>query len=279
LTFTTQISPFFPDLLIHIALQDENIIQEYISKRSWIYGIAILLLLMGMILGIFLILRDITREKHVARLRADFISNVTHELKTPLTSIYMFAESLLLGRVKQGKQKKEYLSVIIKESERLKRMINNILEFSKIEISVLLGIVIDEMRYWFEEKQIQVITELEDIHMVMDREKMTQVFSNLLNNAIKYSMDSTRIFVRLYRDDHRMTVEIEDEGIGIPEDKLPHIFEKFYRVEQPETESISGTGLGLTVVKEIVDAHKGKVLVESMPGKGSIFTIVLSINS
>jgi len=292
LTYTSQFSPFFPDLRIHIRLKNENIIQEYVLKRSWIYGIAIILLLVSMMLGIFLILRDITREKHLASLRADFISNVTHELKTPLTSIYMFAESLFLGRVKTENQNREYLSVILKESERLKRMINNILEFSKIEkgkseyhfsesnVTTLLQIVIDEMKYWFDVKQMKVITELKNnINMVIDPEKMKQVFSNLLSNAIKYSMDSTRIFVRLYQSDHKIIIEVEDEGIGIPEKELSHIFDKFYRVGQKETERISGTGLGLTAVKEIVNAHKGKVKVSSEPGKGSKFSIILNLNS
>jgi signal transduction histidine kinase len=291
LTYTSQINTFFPDLLLQIRLRDENVIREYISRRSWIYGISIVLLLMGMILGVFLILRDITREKHLSRLRADFISTVTHELKTPLTSIYMFAESLYLRRITSGKQRQEYLSIIIKESERLKRLINNILEFSKIErgkleyhfsetnVSELLGIVLDEMRYWFMEKNLQVRTELEDIILTIDREKMKQVFTNVLSNAIKYSRDSTQISIRLHTKDHKMIAAFKDEGIGIPQDEIPHIFDKYYRVEQNETENISGTGLGLTVVKEIMDAHNGEVFVESESGKGSKFSIVLNLNS
>jgi len=191
--------------------------------------------------------------------------------------------------VKSATEKKEYLSIIMKESERLKRMINNILEHSKLEkgkqeyhfvetdLSALIKLVIHEMNYWFEEKQITVRTELEEnIRLVIDEEKINQAFSNLLNNAIKYSDENKNINIRLFKEAGNTVLEIEDEGIGIPEDEQSRIFEEFYRVGQKETESISGTGLGLTVVKEIVEAHNGKIIVDSKPGKGSKFSVILN---
>ena len=289
LIYSSQLNPYFPGRLIQIKLNDENLIKDFIKRSSRIYGIATVLLLVAMFLGVVLILRDITREKHLARLRSDFISNVTHELKTPLTSIYMFAESLLLDRVKSTTEKKEYFSIILKESERLKRMINNILEFSKLEkgkleyhfinsnLASILNTAIHEMDYWFEKGKFDVVTELDDnIFAEVDHEKMKQVISNLLSNAIKFSTTTKNISVRLKKNMNHICIEVEDKGIGIPEDELPRIFEKFYRIDQKE--SISGTGLGLTVVKEIVEAHEGKISVTSEFGKGSKFLITFYIS-
>jgi two-component system phosphate regulon sensor histidine kinase PhoR len=273
--------------MLQIKPANENLIKDLVQRRSWIYGISTLLLLVAMILGVILIVRDISREKHLARLQSDFISNVTHELKTPLTSISMFAESMLLKRVKKDSDKDEYLSIILKESERLKRMINNILEFSKLEkgkseyhfaptnLASLVTAAIHEFDYWFEKEGFQVVSELDNqIEVKVDPEKMKQVFENLLNNAIKYSTLTKKITTRLYLNTNYIHIEFEDSGIGISEKEQAHIFEKFYRINHKE--SVSGTGLGLTVVKEIVEAHNGKIEVYSEVGKGSKFSIILN---
>ena len=289
LVYTSQFNPLFPERLIEIKLNDENLIKDLIKRRSWIYGISSVLLLVAMFLGVVLILRDISREKHLARLRSDFISNVTHELKTPLTSIRLYAESLMMGRVKSASARKEYLSVVVNESERLKRMINNILEFSKMEkgkpeyhfvnsnMASILKEAIQEMNYWFEKEQFDIVTELdENINAEVDPEKIKQAIGNLLSNAIKYSTGIKKISIRLFQKSNHIFIEVEDCGIGIPEDKLSRIFEEFYRIEQKE--SISGTGLGLTVVKEIIEAHKGKISVTSEIGKGSRFTVRIPLD-
>jgi signal transduction histidine kinase len=288
LIITSQLTPWFPDQQIKISLIDEDLIKDIISRRSWIYGIASLLLLVAMLLGVALILRDIAREKHLAGLRSDFISNVTHELKTPLTSIRMYVESLMLGRVKSDEGRKEYLSVVLNESERLKRMINNILEFSKMEkekqeyhpvetrLSDILLSAINDMKYWLEGKGFTLMTEIDrDITVEVDRERFYQVYTNLLSNAIKYSGDSKTISVRLFRNSNEVITEVEDEGIGIAKDNLKKIFEEFYRVERQESGDITGTGLGLTVAREIVESHGGKILVDSEIGKGSKFSVIL----
>jgi signal transduction histidine kinase len=286
LVYTSQLNPYFPEQLLEIRLSDETLINNIVKRRGFIYGIASVLLLVAMFLGVVLILRDIRREKHLARLRSDFISNITHELKTPLTSIRMYAESLMMGRVKSDSVQKEYLSVVVTETDRLKRMINNILEFSKMEkgkpeyhfartnLSSILKESMQEMNYWFEKEHFEVITELDEtIFAEFDPEKMKQAISNLLSNAIKYSADTKKVFIRLFRKSDEVCIEVEDRGIGIPEDQLSRIFEQFYRIEQKE--SISGTGLGLTVVKEIIEAHKSLVSVTSEIGKGSKFSVIL----
>jgi len=286
ISYTALLNPWFPRQPLRIKLDDENAIPKIIRKRSWIYGVASTLLLVAMLLGIYLILRDIAREKRLARLRADFISNVTHELKTPLTSIYMFTESLLLGRVKPAKAKNEYLSVILKESERLKRMISNILEFSKMEkgkpdyfftvtnMAALINGSLQEMDYWLEKENFEVITELdESIEMKVDADKLKQAFVNLISNAVKYSCAEKKLEIKLYRNKHDVEVEFRDQGIGISQKQLSRIFEKFFRADPKE--GISGTGLGLTVVKEIVEAHGGTINAESQVNKGSKFSVIL----
>jgi two-component system phosphate regulon sensor histidine kinase PhoR len=199
----------------------------------------------------------------------------------------MYAESLIMGRVRSAEEQKEYLSVIVNESDRLKRMINNILEFSKMEkgrpeyhfvssdlASIVIGAV-SEMSHWFEREGFEIISELdENIYADVDPGKMKQVIENLFSNAIKYSTDTKKLFIRLFRDSDHAYIEVEDRGIGIPEDKLSLIFEPFYRIGQEE--GASGTGLGLTVVKEIIEAHNGKVSVTSKIGKGSKFVIKLN---
>ena len=288
LVYTPQLTPWFPDQAIEIKLTNEDLIRELVKRRSWIYGFASVLLLVAMGLGVALILRDIARERNIARLRSDFISNITHELKTPLTSIRMYAESLMMGRVKSDSVQKEYLSVMVNETDRLKRMINNILEFSKMEkgkpeyhfartnLSSILKESMQEMNYWFEKEQFEIITELDEtIYAEIDPEKMKQAISNLLSNAIKYSADTKKVFIRLFEKSNNVFIEVEDRGIGIPEDKLSRIFEQFYRIEQKE--SISGTGLGLTVVKEIIEAHGGIIKVESEINKGSTFSVILPV--
>ena len=288
LSYSAQLNPYFPGQIIQINIDNESLITDLIKRRSWIYGIASLLLLLAMLLGVILILRDIAREKHLARLRSDFISNVTHELKTPLTSIRMYAESLMMKRVKSESGRIKYLSVVVNESERLKRMINNILEFSKMEkskqeyhpvetnLSEILDAAILDINYWLEKKGFNMITEIDrDIKVKVDPEKFYLVYSNLLSNAIKYSGDSKNIRVRLYKDSDSLITEFEDEGIGIEAENLIKIFEEFFRVERNESGNITGTGLGLTVVKEIVEAHQGKIKVESEVGKGSKFSVIL----
>ena len=132
------------------------------------------------------------------------------------------------------------------------------------------------MNYWLEKKGFNMITEIDrDIKVKVDPEKFYQVYSNLLSNAIKYSGDSRKIFVRLYKNSGSVITEIEDEGIGIEEENLTKIFEEFFRVEGHESGNITGTGLGLTVVKEIVEGHHGKIKVESEIGKGSKFSVIL----
>jgi len=284
-----EISPYFPGHQVLIQIKNERLIDEFVRRRSWIYGIALALLLGGMVLGVLLILRDISREEHLAQLRSDFVSNVTHELKTPLTSVQLFTESIILDRINSEADKKEYLRIILKETESLKRMINNILEFSKkergkqeykfeqVNVKSLVDMAITDLDYWLVEKGFTLQTQMEDnIKTTADPNALKQAIINLLSNAIKFSRDRKEILIGLRKEKSAVIIEVEDRGIGIPEDQKDLIFEAFYRVGQKDAEDISGTGLGLTVVKEIVEAHHGKILVESKLNEGSKFTIILN---
>lgn len=289
LVTSTEISPYFPGHQILIKLKNEGLIDEFVRRRSWIYAIALALLLGGMVLGVLLILRDISREEHLAQLRSDFISNVTHELKTPLTSVQLFTESIILDRINSETDKKEYLRIILKETESLKRMINNILEFSKkekgkqeykfeeVNVTSLVHMAINDLDYWLVEKGFTLQTQMEDnVTATADQDALKQAIINLLSNAIKFSRERKEILVGIKEEKRAVMIEVEDKGIGIPEDQKDLIFEAFYRVGQKDAEDISGTGLGLTVVKEIVEAHHGKILVESQLNEGSKFTIILN---
>jgi len=288
LSYSASLAPWFPEQTLQITIGDQELISDLVRRRSWIYGISSVLLLVAMLLGIILTTRDITREKRMSKLRSDFISNVTHELKTPLTSIRMYAESLMMRRVKSIPGQRKYLSVVVNESERLKRMINNILEFSKMEkarqeyhlvesnLSEILQTSILDVNYWLEKKGFILKSEIEpDIKAVVDPEKFYQVYTNLLSNAIKYSGDSRNISVRLYWKNDSVVTEVEDGGIGIANNMQAKIFNEFFRVENHESGNVAGTGLGLTVVKEIVEAHQGRIEVESEIGKGSKFSVIL----
>ena len=283
-------SPFFKNKVIQVTLKNPNIIAEHVFERKITTAIGLFLLLGAMLIGLFTLIQDEKRKKRMTLLRSDFVSNVTHELKTPLTSINMFAESILLGRVKSEKDLKKYANVIVKESERLKRMINNILDFSRKENDKLayhlkeydllevVNSTMDEMNYWLEINKFEVRLDLqENIKAIVDSEGIKQVLSNLISNAIKYSDIKKKLIVRLYKKGEKVFIEVEDHGIGIPEEKQKSIFDKFYRINSKKNENISGTGLGLTVSKDIIEAQNGKLLVRSRINEGSTFIIELNI--
>lgn len=191
--------------------------------------------------------------------------------------------------MKTKTEQKEYLSIILKETERLKRLINNILDFSKrekgkvdyffssVNLSELVKSSINNLEYWMIAENFIIKTEIEEgIFGYVDSDALKQAVINLLSNSIKYSYNRKEIYVGLSKNENSIYIEVGDKGVGIPEDQIDKIFNKFYRVENNSEKENSGTGLGLTVVKEIVKAHNGKILVESSIDQGSTFTIVLN---
>jgi signal transduction histidine kinase len=287
-----ELSPLVPSWQISIKPKSLEVINQYISTRRWIYGITLTFLIAGMFFGIILVLRDMSRERRVAQLRSDFVSNVSHELKTPLTSIRMFAETMRLGRIKKKTEQQEYLSTIVNETERLTRLINNVLDFSKIEkdkkeyhlesvnLTDVVKSAVRALEYWMKEQGFKMGAEIKpNIKTKADGDAIEQAVLNLLSNAMKYSNERKEINVRLWKANQSIYIRVEDKGIGIPESIQNRIFNKYYRAHVGHEQDKGGAGLGLTVVKNIIDAHQGKIELESKVNQGSIFTIILPVLS
>jgi signal transduction histidine kinase len=239
--------------------------------------------------GMLLTYRNVARELALAKLKSDFVSNVSHELRTPLALIRLYAETLELGRISNPGKRQEYYEIIRKESERLTSLINNILDFSRIEsgkkeysfretdVADLVRSTLESYRYEIEQNGFQFEQKIDkDLPQVwVDREAIARSLLNLVNNAVKYSATEKYLGVHLYRHNGGVSLEVVDHGIGIPAKEQPKIFEKFYRVGDPLVHNTKGSGLGLSLVRHIVQAHGGEVAVESEPGQGSKFIITL----
>jgi len=240
-----------------------------------------------------LILERVESERldELNRLKSYFISSVSHDMKTPLTSIKMFAELLQTSIEFKSDKSKEYLEIIEGESSRLSRLIDNVLDFSKIErgikqyrfeIIMLNEIVIHTlklMHYQFNLKKFVVESDLlgNEIPIYADKDAVEEALINLISNSLKYSREKKLIRDSTNAENEFMTLTVEDEGIGINKEYLENIFGPFFRIESKEVNRTGGAGLGLSIIKHIMDAHKGKVEVESEPGKGSKFTLLFPV--
>ncbi len=254
--------------------------------------VAMFALTVGLTLGGGILLwRDARREVALARLRTQFIANVSHELRTPLTAVRMFIESLKMNPDLDAPTRADYLDTMLRETERLSRLVNNVLEFSRIErdrktyvlrpvaLPGLVRSVVTSFGPLLEQAGYKLETAIEDDvgEAKADPDALEQAILNLLANAMKYSGASREIHLRLARQDGRAAIEVRDFGIGIPAGEQRRIFESFYRVPSSENRSVPGAGLGLTLVRHVIEGHGGEVLVESAPGKGSAFTLVLPL--
>jgi signal transduction histidine kinase len=229
---------------------------------------------------------------NLARLKSDFVANVSHELRTPLALIRLYAETLELGRLTAKEKYQEYFRIIREESERLSALINNILDFSRIEagrkeyefketdLGELVRTTLESYRFQIEQNgfafEENIAADIPPVNV--DREAIARSLLNLVNNALKYSKDQKYIGVSLYRANGSVNLEVRDRGIGIAPAEQEKIFEKFYRCGDPLVHNTKGSGLGLSLVRHIAQAHGGNVSVESAPQKGSIFTIALPID-
>lgn len=241
----------------------------------------------GLWLGVVIVMHDITELKKLEQIRKDFVANVSHELRTPITSIKGFSETLLDGAYKDQVTLLNFLEIINKESNRLQMLVNDLLDLSKIEktgftvfmekISIRDVIVrtIEMTNQKLEEKNMHFEAKIEkDVYINGDSNRLVQVMMNLMMNAINYSPENTKITVHLYDQDQEAIVEISDEGVGIREEDLPRVFERFYRVDRDRSRNSGGTGLGLAIVKHLVEAHHGKIQVESTLGKGTTMRLI-----
>ena len=275
-----------PEYEIGIA-REGGTVEEAVNRRKANNLMALGLLMLVMITGIGLVFRNVQREMQLAQNKADFVSNVSHEIRTPLALINMFAETLLLGRVKEEGKKKEYYAIITKEVGRLTNMINRILSFSKIEankrvyqkapldLNSVVRDVLNTYSYHLENNGFDYNTRLTGNGLMInaDREAVIEVLVNLLDNAMKYSQETKLIEIETGEKGNMVYAAIKDHGMGIARNQLNKLFEKFYRVPSGDVHDTKGSGLGLTIVKHIMDAHEGKVEVNSELEKGSTFKL------
>jgi signal transduction histidine kinase len=280
----------FPDLTAAIKYQGTTV-SDIVSRFLRYHYLVLTALSVLMIGGIWLTYRNVSREMTLAKLKSDFVANVSHELRTPLALIRLYAETLELGRLSAKEKYQEYFRIIREESERLTALINNILDFSRIEagrkeyefretdLAELVHSTLESYRFQIQQNGFAFEENISaDIPPVnVDREAIARSLLNLVNNALKYSKDDKYIGVSLYRSNGSVNLEVRDHGIGIPAHEQEKIFEKFYRCGDPLVHNVKGSGLGLSLVRHIARAHGGDVLVESHPQKGSKFTIALPL--
>ncbi len=236
--------------------------------------------------GSVAVFRDITEVKKLDNLKTEFLNMIAHELRTPLTPIMAYTQLLLIKTLTEEKVKK-YATLMFRETQRMGNMLNDLLDLSRIESGkgLIMNIIPTDLKQLAENvyttfkdsspKHTILLDAPENLLVNADRDKMTQVLINLLSNAMKYSPDGGEIKISLYDGDGNAYISVKDSGIGIPEDLIPNLFEKFYRVQDKKVNKIQGTGLGLTIVKKIMEYHKGGIKVESTEGKGSTFTVYM----
>jgi two-component system phosphate regulon sensor histidine kinase PhoR len=248
---------------------------------------AMMVVLAGvMALSVFFVTRAAAREVRLAELKSNFVSSVSHDLKTPLALIHLFAETLELGRLKNTERAPEYYRIINSEARKLTRLINNLLDFSKIEAGLrkykrvpmdltdVTRHVVESLDSQFRHNQFTVSSRLvAPVPVLIDQEAVEQALENLLSNAMKYSPEHREIVVEVARDGQHGVVRVADRGVGIPAKFHRRIFRKFYRIQTDAGTGPQGTGLGLAIVDHVMRGHGGSVNVASEPGRGSTFTL------
>ena len=273
-----------PELMIDS--QDDN--GEYLSLRV---RFALVRRESGFISGLVAVLHDTTEQEKEERERRLFVSNVSHELRTPLTSVKSYLEALDEGALSEPVAP-DFIKVSLDETNRMMRMVTDLLHLSRIDnatthldvelinFTAFITFILnrfDQIRGQDEEKKYELVRDypITSVWIEIDTDKMTQVIDNILNNAIKYSPDGGKITVTMKTTDDQMILSISDQGLGIPKQDLPRIFDRFYRVDRARSRAQGGTGLGLAIAKEIIKQHNGFIWAKSIYGKGSTFTIVL----
>ena len=248
----------------------------------------------GFISGLVCVLTDVTEQQKIDRERRNFVSNVSHELRTPLTSIKSYTEALVDGAWENKEIAPGFLKVIETETERMMRMITDLLNLSRmdqnrlglekefINMNELVVHIVSRFEMVlqsepYRDKNYRILTDItqRDLRVELDQDKITQVLDNIINNAIKYSPDGGRIIVRLMETHTDIIVSVSDEGLGIARKDIPHLFDRFYRVDKARSRAMGGSGLGLAIAQEVVQLHGGKIWVNSIENKGSTFFVSL----
>jgi len=267
--------------------RDGKSIEQLVGRERRLYLTLFVGIIAVMLIGVFVTVRAVIHELEVSRMKSEFVSNVSHELKTPLALIRMFGETLDTGIVTDERKRREFYSIIRKESERLTHLINNVLDFSRMDTGVkeynleeadLIEIVrssLEAYKFHIRDLGFEIESELlgELVMPKIDKDAISQALLNLLSNAVKYSEDRKYIRVEVHKDSTSALISVTDHGVGISKEQLKRIFDKFYRAPTTKVKKTRGSGLGLTLAKHIIEAHEGRIEAESEVGKGSKFTI------
>jgi signal transduction histidine kinase/tetratricopeptide (TPR) repeat protein len=289
LTIETSFKEGFPDWTLQLYQPNVRLPKALLTSRRGVF-FAMFLLIAGILaFGFVLTLRSITREIELSRMKSDFVSTVSHEFKSPLTSIRQIAEMLETGRVPSENRRRRYYQLLLEQSERLSLLTDNVLSFARMEegkrefefdevdaaglLEEVVSPIRDRVRHDGFKIELAVAEGLPPIRA--DRAALSQVISNLIDNAIKYSGASRKVEIGAFGTESQAVLTVKDYGLGIPKAELPRVFDRFFRGGDELTRTVKGSGLGLTLVKQIVEAHGGTVGVESEHGKGSRFTLRL----
>lgn len=275
--FQTSFISSFPDWTLEFHQMPPRLIKTFLLTRRGLYSFAFLLIAGILVFGLILTIRSVSHELELARMKSDFVSTVSHEFKSPLTSIRQLAEMLQSGRVPSDERRQKYYELLLEQSERLTSLTDNILNLARIEegridfvfektdIPALLteAVTFIQERVRFEGFEIKLDIKGKLPPLGVDRAALSQALTNLIDNAVKYSGGARKILVSAWEADKFVAISVRDFGIGIKKEDLNRVFDRFYRGGDELSRMVKGSGLGLTLVKRIVEAHHGKIRVES----------------
>ena len=288
---TQSLAPIFPFWHLRLAYRSDGLLYQVAARERRIRIIYSSLLVLVILLGFYLTYRLVTKDSELARLKSEFVSRVSHELRTPLSTIRAVGEMLEMGAVSSREKEKEYFTFITSEGQRLSRLIDNVLDFSRIgegkrtytlrpaDIGKVVASTVRAFTQYAQPEGVEIIYKADSVipRVLADEDAVSQALLNLLDNAVKFSPERKVVRVELRRRIGEVLIQVADRGIGIPPGDLEKIFSQFYRVDEGRKVARKGAGLGLSIVKHIAEAHGGRVEVESALGEGSVFTVVIPV--
>ncbi len=292
-TVTAALAGNFLSWALELHQPDPRLVDTLLASRRGVYFYAFLLLTGILMFGLALTARSVTHQLELARMKSDFVSTVSHEFKSPLTAIRQLAEMLQSGRVPSDERRGRYYDVLVEQSERLTVLVDNVLDLARmdegqyqlelapVDLGVLLEEIVQRVGQRVRHEGFNIGLEIDGLApaLTLDAAAVTQATTNMIDNGVKYSGGSKEVVVRGFSQNGHFVIAVQDFGVGLEDDEIPKVFERFYRGGGELTRTVKGTGLGLALVKQIAEAHGGSVAVESTPGSGSTFSIRLPLDS
>ena len=285
------LAPVFPFWQLKAAYRKQGLLFEVAAREKMTRLSSILFLVTVILLGLYVTCRSIKRDTELARMKGEFVSRVSHELRTPLATIRAVGEMLEMGAVSSREKEKEYFRLIASESERLSRLIDNVLDFSKIgtkgktysfrhaDVKKTVSSTVRAFRQYVRSEGFDIVFQTDDEipETAIDEDAVSQALINLLDNAVKFSREEKVVVVELRRRGDSIAISVRDRGIGIAPEDIDKIFDQFYRPKESAELSGKGAGIGLAIVRHVAEAHGGRVEVQSKKGRGTLFTLVLPV--